>query len=49
MIAGSMVKSPGIVDPNFDKRDKQLLYPETENGLGMGLAADSADVKGDGY
>jgi len=49
MIAGSMVKSPGIVDPNFDKRDKQLQYPETENGFGMGLAADSGDVKKEGY
>jgi type III restriction enzyme len=45
MIAGSLVKRHDIVDPNFDKRNKQFQYPETENGFGMGLAADSGEVK----
>jgi hypothetical protein len=45
MIAGSMAGSPGIVDPNFDKKITQFLYPETKSDFGMGLAADSGDVK----
>jgi hypothetical protein len=42
MIPGSSAKNPGIVDPNFDKIIK---YPDTSDGFGMGLAADSGEVK----
>ena len=44
-IAGSMAGKPDIVDPNFDKDATQFLYPETKNDMGIGLAADSEDVK----
>jgi len=44
MIASSMAKVPGIVDPNFDKRVNQFLYPETKEDFGIGMAADSGDI-----
>jgi hypothetical protein len=49
MIAGTMAGNSGIVDPNFDKKITQFQYSETKNGLGMGLAADSGDIKREGY
>jgi hypothetical protein len=48
MIAGSLVKNNDIVDPNFDKKITQFLYPETKSDFGMGLAADSGDIKKEG-
>jgi hypothetical protein len=49
MIAGTMAGNSGIVDPNFDKKITQFQYSETKNGLGIGLAVDSGDIKREGY
>jgi len=48
MIAGSMAGNSDIVDPNFDKKITQFLYPETKSNFGERLAADSGDVKKEG-
>ena len=42
MIAGSTVSKTDIVD---QKKDSVFLYPDTSDGFGMGLAADSGKVK----
>ena len=42
MIAGSDVSNPGIVDPNYDNI---VQYPITPDDYGMGMVADSGEVK----
>jgi hypothetical protein len=46
MIAGSNAGNPEIVDPNFDKI---IQYPLSSDGYGFSEAADSGDIKNEGY
>jgi hypothetical protein len=46
MIPGSLVNKADVVDP---KRDNIIQYPETSDGFGMGMAADSGETKREGY
>jgi hypothetical protein len=46
MIAGSAVSKTDVADP---KTDNIVQYPETSEGFGLDIAADSGEIKREGY
>ena len=49
MIPGSFASMSGIVDPDFDRNILPYEYHKTESDFGLDIAADSGEVKGEGY